>query len=174
MNAGVEIYPIDSIGRGTLAIMAQPASQGELQPAIAAIAARGIHQVVSLLESAEVRLLGLEHEAELVNAASMQFLSFPITDMGLPGSSEAFAGLAWQLYQQIEAGSNVVIHCRGGIGRSGLLAAAVLLHAGFEVPQAFAEVARKRGRQVPETVEQGNWLAENQAAIVAVSRGDAE
>lgn len=173
MSRAVEIYPIDSIGRGSLAIMAHPASHGDLESAIAAIASSDIQQIVSLLASAEVRLLGLEHEAELVNAASMQFLSFPVTDMGLPGSSEAFAGLAWQLYQQIEAGSNVVIHCRGGIGRSGLLAAAVLLHDGFEVQQALAEVTRKRGRQVPETAQQGDWLAKNHAAIVALSQSDA-
>ena len=89
MSAGVEIYPIGAIGRGSLAVMAHPSIHADLESTIAAIAARGIHQVVSLLEPAEVRLLGLEHEAELVIAESMQFLSFPVADMGLPGSSRS-------------------------------------------------------------------------------------
>jgi protein-tyrosine phosphatase len=167
-----EVHRIDTIGQGYLAVMAQPASVGDLEVAIAALAAQGIQQVVSLLEPGEALTLGLEREAELVGQHSMRFLSFPIPDMGLPGSIDAFARLSRQLYLQIESGTNTLVHCRGGIGRSGLLAAAVLLQGGLAVQQAFTKVARKRGRQVPETSGQGTWLATNHAAIVAVTQRD--
>jgi hypothetical protein len=51
------------------------------------------------------------------------------------------------------------------LGRSGLLAAAVLMHAGRDARQAFALVASRRGLPLPETRAQGSWLAANQSAI---------
>ena len=172
MSEVPDIYRIASIGQGYLAVMAHPASAGDLEAAIAALSAQDIQQVVSLLETEEAQTLGLEREAELVKQLSMSFLSFPIADMGLPGSTDKFARLSRRLYRQIEAGTNSLVHCRGGIGRSGLLAAAVLLHGGLEVQQALAEVARKRARQVPETSEQGAWLAANHTAIIAATARD--
>ena len=103
------------------------------------LAAQGVQQVVSLLDPDEARELGLENEAELVNEQSMDFVSFPIPDMGLPGSVDDFARLSKNLFHQVEVGINTLIHCRAGIGRSGLLASAVLLHGGSNLQQAFAQ-----------------------------------
>jgi len=165
MTVLAEVFRIDSIGKGCLAIMAHPASTGNVASTISEIAALGFHQVVSLLEPAEADALGLAREAELVTARSMKFISFAIPDMGLPACSEDFMRLAQLLFTEIEAGTNTLIHCRGGIGRSGLLAAAVLLQGGKDVQAAFAQVSRMRGRQVPETAQQGDWLQANHEAI---------
>jgi predicted protein tyrosine phosphatase len=164
------IYRIDTIGAGSLAIMAHPASGAAAAARIAEIAASGIDQVISLLEPAEARSLGLQHEGELIGAQSMEFVSFPIPDMGLPASIDAFAQLSRRLYRQIHAGRHALIHCRAGVGRSGLLAAAVLMQGGRDAQQAFARVARRRGMPVPETVGQGAWLAANQATITGAAR----
>ena len=75
----------------------------------------------------------------------MRFISFPVTDMGLPKSAGAFAELASRLHRDLEAGIDTLIHCRAGIGRSGLLAAAVLVQGGTNAREAFARVARARG-----------------------------
>lgn len=165
MTVQAEVFRIDSIGKGCLAIMAHPASAASVASTISEIAALGFHQVVSLLEPAEADALGLAHEAELVTAQSMKFVSFAIPDMGLPASGEEFARLAQNLFGEIEAGTNTLIHCRGGIGRSGLLAAAVLLRSGKDVQEAFAQVSLMRGRRVPETTQQGAWLRANHKAI---------
>jgi protein-tyrosine phosphatase len=163
------LFKIESIGKGFIAIMAHPGSEQDAASAIAALARDGIRQVVSLLEPAEAAALGLEGEAQLVAAQSMRFVSFPIPDMGLPASVCAFAGLAQKLHRQVDAGDNTLLHCRGGIGRSGLLAAAVLLHCGMDPRQACERVTRMRGLHVPETPEQGAWLLANQAAISGVT-----
>jgi protein-tyrosine phosphatase len=165
MTVLVEVFRIDSIGKGCLAIMAHPASAGSVASTISEIATLGFHQVVSLLEPAEARALGLAEEAELVTAQSMKFISYAIPDMGLPARSDDFARLAQNLFTRIDAGTNTLIHCRGGIGRSGLLAAAVLLLDGKDVREAFAQVSRMRGRQVPETAQQGDWLQVSHEAI---------
>jgi predicted protein tyrosine phosphatase len=167
MTALAGIYRIDAIGAGTLAIMAHPASSGDAAARITEIAAGGINQVISLLEPAEANALGLQLEGELVRAAGMDFVSFAIPDMGLPASVAEFARLSLRLYWQVHAGSNSLIHCRAGVGRSGLLAAAVLMHQGRDAQQALAHVARRRGMPVPETSDQGSWLEANQSAITA-------
>ena len=169
MTNRAEVFRIDSIGKGCLAIMAHPASAagvGSVASTISEIAALGFHQVVSLLEPAEADALGLAEEGELVMAQSMKFVSFAIPDMGLPACVEDFARLAQLLFTEINSGTNTLIHCRGGIGRSGLLAAAVLLQCGKDVQTAFAQVSLMRGRQVPETAQQGDWLQASHEAII--------
>jgi len=168
MTTSAPFFRIDSIGKGFLAVMAHPAREGDVEMMIRELAAQGVQQVVSLLDPDEARELGLENEAELVNEQSMDFVSFPIRDMGLPGSVDDFARLSKNLFHQVEVGINTLIHCRAGIGRSGLLASAVLLHGGSNLQQAFARVSHMRGCRVPETAQQGDWLLENYSVIIAM------
>ncbi len=165
------MFRIDSMGDGFIAIMGHPALEQEAAVTLAQVARQGVNQVVSLLQPSEGRLLGLDDEAELVLNAGMSFVSYPVADMGLPASADEFAGLSLRLYRQMKSGVGTLIHCRAGIGRSGLLAAAVLLHGGRDVVQAFAQVTQARGRRVPETVEQGDWLLANHARLIAAEDG---
>jgi len=167
MSSANDIHRVDTIGRGFLAIMAHPASSGDPAATLARVAAAGVQQVISLLEPEEAAALGLQREAQLAAENSMGFVSFPVPDMGLPESVEPFARLSLMLYRQVESGVNSLIHCRAGIGRSGLLAAAVLMHGGLDAPRAFAQVAGMRGAHLPETPAQGSWLARHGPAIVA-------
>jgi protein-tyrosine phosphatase len=161
-----EMYKIGSIGDGFVAIMARPSLEVNAAASIINIARLGIQQVVSLLEPSEALHLGLDAEREHVKAHAMEFLSFPIPDMGLPGSVEGFAQLAKQLFDQVNAGVNTLIHCHAGIGRSGLLAAGILLHCNMDPQQAFAYASKMRGIRVPETAEQEQWLNTNYASIL--------
>jgi len=163
------MYLIDSIGNGYLAVMEYPGLREDAATAFEAIAGQGIEHVVSLLEPAESAMLGLAEERAMVQAASMSFESFPIEDMGLPASVDDFARLSYRIYRRVESGGSTLIHCRGGLGRSGLLAAAVLLHGGGDVADAFAQVSRGRGQRVPETAQQAQWLRVNQAALIAAA-----
>ena len=64
----------------------------------------------------------------------------------------------WAVREQLTAGKNVVVHCRQSVGRSGLLAIAVLLSAGAALAESIEAVTRARGCAVPETQEQLHWL----------------
>jgi len=167
----VEMYKIGSIGEGFVAIMARPSLEAGAAASISNIARLGIQQVVSLLERSEARKLGLDSERERVKAQAMGFISFPIADMGLPPSVEDFAQLSKMLFNQVSAGVNTLIHCHAGIGRSGLLAAGILLHCDMDPQQAFAYASRMRGVRVPETPEQEQWLIANYASIVKIDSG---
>jgi protein-tyrosine phosphatase len=53
------------------------------------------------------------------------------------------------------------VHCRAGIGRSGIAAAAVLVSLGHEPRDVFAMVSKARGVSVPDTDEQIEWFRKN-------------
>lgn len=152
------IYVVEPIGSGLLAVMARPVPGEWIEDEFAGIAAFGISRVVSLLEPDEAEELGLSEEESLCERNGMEFLSCPIPDRGLPGSVTDFARFTHMLYETIGRGTNTVIHCRAGIGRTGMVAAGVLLHAAFEPEAAFEHIAKARGMYVPDTQEQRDWL----------------
>ena len=42
-----------------------------------------------------------------------------------------------------------------------MIAAAILLHCGFEIDEALDWISKARGIEVPDTPEQVQWLREN-------------
>lgn len=50
------------------------------------------------------------------------------------------------------------MHCRQGLGRSSLITAGVLVAEGMAPEEAIAAVGTARGRDVPETREQWEWI----------------
>ena len=161
MSGNIDIFVIDQIGDGRLATSAHPAAAGDPATNIEAVAAAGFQQVVSLLEPAEAESLGLEREVRLVETRDMRFVSFPIADFSEPVSVSAFAALSQRIYRDLQAGRSTLVHCRGGVGRSGLLAVAVLIQGGMSVQDAISLVTRKRGKPSPETGQQSQWLETN-------------
>jgi len=118
----------------------------------------GVQTVVSLLESSEAKELDLVSEESLCRAASLQFLSFPIADRGVPNNSVEFAKFIESIALRLRSGDSVAIHCRAGIGRSGLLAACILGTFGVAADSAFAMLGRARGVAVPDTDAQAAWV----------------
>jgi protein-tyrosine phosphatase len=120
----------------------------------------GVDMVVSLLEDEETAQLVLEGEAAAAAASGMDFRAFPIPDRGVPASRESVAELADDIVDALETGRNVAVHCRQGIGRSGIIVGGVLVAAGEDVPTALRTIKESRGLDVPETEEQRRWLWE--------------
>jgi protein-tyrosine phosphatase len=159
------LYEIERIGSGRLALMARPRAGDWASEEFAGLANLGVSEIVSLLESAEAREIGLAAEPAYCAEAGIRFHSFPIADRGVPSSAEDLSRLACRLYHSCAGGSFAAIHCRAGIGRSGLVSAGVLLHCGFTVKDALSAISRARGLQVPDTEEQTEWLLRHRTAI---------
>ena len=102
----------------------------------------------------------LEGDAAAAAASGITFRALPIPDRGVPPSREAVAHLADDVIATLEAGRNVAVHCRQGIGRSGIIIASVLVAAGNDVPTALRTIRESRGVDVPETEDQHRWLRE--------------
>lgn len=142
---------------GRLAIAPRPRGGDWLEDEVRAWQQSGLDIVVSLLTPGEVAELELDKEEAWCQAHGIQFCAFPIADLGVPVSRQASVELINKLDKALSEGKNIAVHCRQGIGRSGLLAACLLIRSGKEPETAFERVSAARGCPVPETVEQWEW-----------------
>jgi hypothetical protein len=110
-----DIYWIDDLPRGRLAIVGRPRAGDWLADEISGWTVAGLSDVVSLLENDEVRELALEQEAALSMKAGLSFERFPIPDRGVPVSADAAAQLFDRIASKIANGRSVGVHCRAGI-----------------------------------------------------------
>jgi protein-tyrosine phosphatase len=117
-----------------------------------------VHTVFSLLTGEEEQDLNLTQENRETRAQGMTFRSFPIPDRQVPDSHARLAKVLEKLDKELASGTNVVLHCRQGIGRSGLVAACLLVTKGLEVKAAIKRLSSARGVQIPETEEQRRWI----------------
>ncbi len=154
-----DIYWIEAVTQGRLAILGRPRSGDWLSDEIGGWKTAGLTDVVSLLEAHEVRDLDLAREADMAAGVGLVFESLPTPDRGVPVSFEVAHSLWNRLAAKILEGHSVGVHCRAGIGRSGLIAAGVLVCLGVDERTAWERTSRARGRPVPDTEEQRLWLS---------------
>jgi protein-tyrosine phosphatase len=153
-----DLFWIPGPWRGRLAIAARPRGGDWLDDEACAWRRAGIDVIVSLLEDDEAAQLGLVNERQAAEGQSMEFVSFPIPDRGVPACTEAASGVIGRIAAQLGTGKNVAVHCRQGIGRSGLIVTGVLMNAGLHVDEAIETVSSARGISVPETLDQRRWV----------------
>lgn len=150
-----DLYWIDAAGPLKLAIMARPRAGDWLDDEVAHWARSGIGIVISLLEPDEIADLGLGAEAALCDQHGIEFLAYPIPDRGLPASPDLAMRFAAEVASR---GKPIAIHCRAGIGRSSVMAAAVLIARGVSATAALSAIERARGLPIPDTDAQRDWV----------------
>lgn len=166
-----EIYSVTSVAAGHLYIMPCPNRQRVVQD-LRHLQQLGIHKVVSLLETDEAQRCGLENESDICAAFSMEFAQFPIQDRQVPTHPAQFRQLVNQLYDELCSGKHVAIHCYAGIGRTGLLAASILIKHGMNPVQAADLLSDIRKYHVPQTTEQYHYLLDFAAGEEQRHAGD--
>ncbi len=158
----MQFFKIYTLGKSFLAAMPKPEGGTDaLRATMNSIAVQGGQQIVSLLEPAEAASLGLQDEAQFTVSSGMSFVNYAIEDMQLPASLVSFSALSQRVYDDLESGISTVIHCRAGIGRTGMLCAAVLANAGYADENAVSLVSSQRGVKIPDTDIQLDWLKQN-------------
>lgn len=155
------LFWIPVAGPGRLAVAARPRGGDWLDDEIRGWERAGVTIVVSLLEPAEVAELDLAGEEAACADCGIEFVSFPIPDRQTPTSRTTFEDLVWAVQACVSTGATVVVHCRQGIGRAGMVAVGVLATTGVELTDAIDRVSAARGRPVPETPAQRQWLIES-------------
>ena len=153
-----ELHWVTELEPQRLALMPAPHGGEWLDEEVAGWSAAGVNTVASLLEPFEVRELGLQLEASSCEAQGIQFLSLPIPDHSVPTSTLALSALVAGLVSRLRSGLAVAIHCRAGIGRSGLVAGCVMHQLGVPYDNIFPALGRARGVRVPETPAQVEWV----------------
>lgn len=95
---------------------------------MARVAAWGADLVLTLVEPKELAALGVAHLPDWVADAGMAWRHFPIVDYGTPTGD--WGPLSAELHGILASGGRVMIHCRGGCGRTGMIALRLMNEAG--------------------------------------------
>jgi len=110
------------------------------------LTAWGAGAVLTLVEDQEFARLGVPEFATEMRGAGLVWYHMPIPDMAVPGKAfdEAWARDGARILGSLRAGERVLVHCAGGLGRSGMVAAKLLAALGVSANQAVAAVRRAR------------------------------
>lgn len=106
------------------------------------------HVLVSLVEDHELRDLRIDGLVPACEAQHIRTLRRPFPDQGVPPMELAKATVT-EVLEAAARGENVVIHCKGGLGRTGVIAACALVATGVDPATAMDAVRKTR----PNTIE---------------------
>ncbi len=111
-----------------------------------AIAAWGARLVLTLVEPDELAALKVPQLGSDIQARGLDWRHLPIADYSVP--SDAFE-TQWETHGRdiralLRDGGDVLVHCKGGLGRAGMMAARLLVELGVTPEQAIADVRKAR------------------------------
>jgi len=131
----------------------------DLEIDLKAIKHWGAAWVLTLIEDHEILKLRVEGIGDRVTAHGMRWLHLPIPDVSVPDAAfeQAWDDVAHELREVVRSGSDIVVHCKGGLGRAGTIAARLLIEFGWPAERAIKAVRRVRSGAI-ETIGQEDYL----------------
>jgi protein-tyrosine phosphatase/nicotinamidase-related amidase len=156
MTTTGEASPGGSIG---LTILPGRKDRGRvLADDIAEIKAAGVTRVVTLLSNAEFAEYGVTNLLDEYRAAGLEVMHRAVKDQGVPTMEQAEQVLQF-LKQATDAKKKVLVHCVGGLGRTGLIAALYLRkYAGLDGDEAMRRVRAARSPRAIENTDQESFV----------------
>jgi ADP-ribosyl-[dinitrogen reductase] hydrolase len=119
----------------------------------------GAAAIVTLLEQYEFALLRVERLGEEVLRRRMLWFHLPIVDVSIPDErfERDWDVAGGELRAILRSGRDVLVHCRGGLGRAGTIAARLLVELGMVPSEAVALVRAARQGAI-ETLRQERYV----------------
>lgn len=110
----------------------------------------GTDILVSVMEEHEYSEYGIPDLYEKDRIEGTDILRFAIQDMGIPKEAEAkeYEALICNIVDHMCQGKTVVVHCRGGEGRTGTVTACVLVALGYSAKEAIDLVRKTRAKTI--------------------------
>ena len=134
----------------------------DLDTDLDAIQRWGATAVVSLITDEELDLLSVRGLPGAVRDRHMEWWHAPIPDGWPPGPDfeDAWEVAGPAIRDRLRLGFDVLVHCRGGLGRAGTIAARLLVELGASPDDAIRRVRDARSRYAIETASQEAHIAE--------------
>jgi protein-tyrosine phosphatase len=121
------------------------------------LAKGGVHRLLLLVEDSELERWGDPAIVERARDSGVTIERHPIPDMHPPASVDDMDRLAAWI-DAARLNGDVAVACMGGVGRTGTVAACMLVAAGWSPTDAIAEVRRVRHPTSVETAEQERFV----------------
>ena len=151
------IYAVP-VERGILGIAPMPGVDGHYDQDLAHLKDWKPAMVVSMTEPAELEAAGVTTLATDLQHSGTRWFSFPVPDYGI---GDALQEVEWDTIRDtalsaLRGGGRVLIHCKGGCGRSGMAALRLMVAAGESQKAALKRLRAVRPCAV-ETRAQQRW-----------------
>lgn len=158
---------------GILAIAPAPGSGGDYAADLVHLKDWRPAMVLSMIEGPEMAAAGARDLGHDVMLLGTRWVQVPVRDGGVPGvaAQHSWAEAAPVALMALKGGGRVLIHCRGGCGRSGMAALRLMIAAG-EAPEAALARLRAVRPCAVETEAQMRWARQGRVwdGRIAVDR----
>jgi protein-tyrosine phosphatase len=155
------------VGGGILALAPLPGAGGDYRGDLEHISGWAPAMVVSLVTSLELFEAGAQSLGQDIQDKGTRWVHLPVRDMRIPAAAEAegWPAVSAQARRALLGGGRVLIHCKAGCGRSGMVALRLMIEAGEARDEALIRLRSVQPRAI-ETPEQLDWAmaAERQPA----------
>ncbi|CAG8687212.1 10841_t:CDS:2, partial [Ambispora leptoticha] len=122
----------------------------------------GISVIVCCLDDEELKFLGAPwaQYKELAQHHNLEIIRLPMVEGGCPDSVEQLEDIITKLDNHIENERRVLAHCRGGVGRAGLIACCWLLKRRYchSAERSIQMVRMRRSPKAIETMQQVDFI----------------
>ncbi len=145
-----------NVDAGALVLTPCPGTKdADLDTSLAQLQQQGVAAIVTALDESELASKGVAELGEKAQQLGMKWFQIEIEDDCAPGDEFA---VKWQqaspeLHQVIAQGGKVAMHCMGGSGRTGLLAAHFLLEKQWQLDDIVREVQALRPGAFTKSVQ---------------------
>jgi hypothetical protein len=158
-----EIYSVE-VGAGLVGIAPMPSAAD-----FDTIRDWGTTMVITMTERRELRAAGMAGFGRVIIGMGIRWYELPVADYGVPvepaenptGRCPIFPRNTWSLTarracEMLADGGRILIHCRGGCGRSGMAALRLMIEMGEDADDALTRLRAVRPCAV-ETDAQLAW-----------------
>lgn len=163
-----------SVGDGILALSQIPGADGNYADDLEHIRSWTPAMVVSLTTGLEMFVAKAHQMGNDLQERGTRWCHMPIEDFGTPDPAfeEKWPDLSRDIRKALSGGGRVLVHCRGGCGRSGMVALRLMIEAGEAPDDAVARLRSVRACAV-ETDAQMAWaLAGERGAAMFLRHAD--
>ncbi|KMK68525.1 protein-tyrosine phosphatase family protein [Puniceibacterium sp. IMCC21224] len=146
------------VAGGILAIAPLPGSDGDYAGDLEHIHGWAPALVISLTTDVEMLAGGAQNLGAQLQDQGTRWAHLPIADFGAPdaGFADKWTGISGQALQALAGRGRVLVHCRGGCGRSGMVALRLMIEAGEAADEALERLRTVRPCAI-ETDAQMEW-----------------
>ncbi|MCP4200013.1 MAG: hypothetical protein GY762_22965 [Proteobacteria bacterium] len=120
----------------------------------------GVTTLTPFLEDDEMKRLKIPNLVEAAEARGIEVVRFPFHDVGIPKDMDATIAFIDDVITRFSYGQRILMHCNGGLGRAGTMAACLRLALGIDMDpdEAIPMVRTLRSHRAIETREQEQFV----------------
>lgn len=129
----------------------------DLEEDLDSLKGQGVEAVLCMVTAEELKEYGVPNLLEAYQEKGFERLYLPVVDQKVCSSEDMEKARIW-MEEQIALHRNVLVHCVGGLGRSGFAVASFLKARGLSAEEAISTVREHRSPRAVETRIQENFV----------------